>query len=259
MTKIIPVSPETCADKYWQANRGYSFTASIQFAALVGAELAPAVQVMPLAFVRKDNAFMLTGLLSLESGVNLFVAPDGKWLGSYIPACFRGQPFRLAKSENGTLVLCVDEDSGLISESQGIPFFDVEGELSPATRQVLDFMQKVWNNTVATQRAVEALAQAELIVPWPLAVKVGQEEKRVAGIFRIDEARLNSLDDQTFLPLRKYLPIAYAQLFSMVNVNLLARMTQARAQAIATTKPSVDLDLDKLFGKNDDLISFGDS
>lgn len=257
MANFLPVSPETCANKCWMPNSGYAFTAGIQFASLTGAELTPAMHAMPLVFIRREDSYLLAGLLSLEPGANLYITPQGQWVGSYVPACFRGHPFRLAKSENNAMLLCVDQDSGLIRESGGNPFFDADGKLGTATKQVLQFMQQVWNNTVLTQQAVSGLDQAGLIAPWPLTVKVGQEEKNVAGIFRVDESRLNSLDDQAFLTLRKYLPIAYAQLFSMANVGILVRLAQIRAQA----KPAQpeNLDLDKLFGKNEELISFGDS
>ena len=48
---------------------------------------------------------------------NLFVGPDGHWLGGYVPASLRSYPFRVLGSEgSGQLALCVDEDSGLVVE-----------------------------------------------------------------------------------------------------------------------------------------------
>ena len=54
----------------------------------------------------------MVGLLSLQPGSNLFVAPGGQWLGAYIPAVWRGYPFRVLPAEGDeSSVLCVDEAS----------------------------------------------------------------------------------------------------------------------------------------------------
>jgi hypothetical protein len=76
---------------------------------------------------------------------------------------------------------------------------------------------------VATRVAVSALAGAGLITEWSLKAKVGGEEKNITGLYRVDEEKLNTIDDETFLDLRKSrsLPIAYAQLLSMGNIAVL--------------------------------------
>ncbi len=57
-------------------------------------------------------------------------------------------------------------------------------------------------------------------------------------------------------PIDPNLPVAYAQLFSMANVQILVRLAQIRAEQ----KPQApaEVDLNKLFGQ-EDLISFGDN
>lgn len=260
MTKLLPVSPENCANKSWLPLSGYAFAAGTQFASIVAAELVRAVHALPLAFVRQTDSYQLVALLSLAPGKNLFVDSKGLWQGVYTPACFRSHPFRLAKAQDGSnnILLCVDEDSGLVTGGNGTPFFDAEGKLTKPTQQIFEFMQSVWQNMHATQQAVTALANAGLLAPWPLRAKVGQEEIAVRGLYRIDEGKLYNTEEQAFLQLRKTLalPVAYAQLFSMANVQILVRLAQIRAEQ----KPQapMEMDLDKLFGQ-EDLISFGDS
>jgi hypothetical protein len=71
-----------------------------------------------MAFIKQQDNFVLVGLLSLTPGQNVFVAQDGRWLGAYVASVFRGYPFRLARAEGrDDLILCIDEDSGLISNS----------------------------------------------------------------------------------------------------------------------------------------------
>jgi hypothetical protein len=62
-----------------------------------------------------------------------------------------------------------------------------------------------------------------------LIIKDEAQEKPVTGLYRVDETRLNALDDQTFLKIRKAetLPIKYAQLMSMANIQMLVQLAKA--------------------------------
>jgi len=146
-----------------------------------------------------------------------------------VPSAFRGYPFRLARAEaQDDLILCVDEDSGLVSgdKAAGEPFFDDNGEITQPVKDVLDFLNQVERNRAVTETAVAGLAEAGLITEWPLKIKDQDQEKPVTGLFRIDEPKLNTLDDDRFLKLRKAqaLPIAYAQLLSMNNIQVFAQL-----------------------------------
>jgi hypothetical protein len=90
-----------------------------------------------------------------------------------------------------------------------------------------------------------------------LTIRDGDQEKPVTGLFRIDEARLNALDDEGFLKLRKAggLSIAYAQLLSMNNIQMLAQLAEARAQMSQARKTPQASDIGPAFG-DDDMISF---
>jgi hypothetical protein len=249
--KIVPVTPERHAGKCWQRFKSYGFAASASFAPLTMAEIAKAIHSLPLCFIRANDRFQLAALLSPVAGDNYYVAPDGTWLGSYVPACFRGHPFLLAPhKDRSKLILCVDESCELISDEAGEPFVGPDRQPSPAVVRVMEFLQKVEQNRVLTQQVVDALAEAGLIVQWPLKVKIGGQEVEVPGVHRIDEALLNSLDDATFLRIRKVggLPIVYGQLFSMGNVGMFERLAQIRSQR----KPVApgEADIEKLFDEN---------
>jgi len=82
---------------------------------------------------------------------------------------------------------------------------------------------------------VKALDDAGLITPWELNLKQGEEVVPVTGLFRVDEAALNKLDDDDFLTLRKAggLPVVYAQLLSMTQLTVLERLGQLQGQILA--------------------------
>jgi hypothetical protein len=258
--KLIPITPEIHSNKYWQRYTSYSFASSTQYAPLLLAELPRAMQAMPVAFAQEQGRMYLVGVLGISQGENLFVNQKGKWMGAYVPSSFRSYPFKLGKVEqNKKMVLCIDEESGLISDEQGEPFFDPNGTLATPTRKVMEFLKKVEQNRSVTQRAVDALAQAEVLSPWQPKIKVGDAERHLPGMLRLDEDKLSSLDNQEFINLRKAgaLRIAYAQLFSMGNIGVLKKLADFRKQEKAKVQGQTEPDLEKLFGE-DELIKFGD-
>ncbi|MDR3661204.1 MAG: SapC family protein [Mycobacterium sp.] len=257
--RFTPVGRERHADWSWRSITGFSYAAATALVPLVGAELAKVALAMPFGFnQRPDGRFVLVGILSLTPGRNLFVAPDGRWLGDYVPAAIRSHPFRLLREE-GTeaLILCVDEQSGLVGEGggKGQAFFDGQGNLAPPTKAVLDFLGQIERNRAATEAAVSELAAAGVICPWPIKLKSGEV---VDGLHRIDERAVNALQDDAFLRLRKSsaLPIAYAQLLSMGKIQVLERLAELQSQ-LAPTVTNLPESLDKIFQiRGDELICF---
>ena len=237
MPSFAPVRRTSHAGKAWLRHTSYRFAADRVLIPLVAAELAKAVLAMPLAFVEENGALHLVAVTSLEPGKNQFVVPNGRWLGAYIPASMRGYPFALLQPNGGTQapILCVDEDSGLVVEAgtQGAePFFDEEGALAPALKAVLDFLGKVEANRGATSRAVAALGAAGVFTAWPLQVESPEGPKTVTGLLRIDEVRLNALDDASFLALRSAgaLAIAYSQMLSMGQIAVFETLATLQGQ-----------------------------
>src|SRR5690606_13482573 len=119
MAELTVISREQHADKRWKRYTSYSFAAGDAVVALVAQELPRACLSLPLGFVKTEAGFQVVAVQGLQPGRNLWVAPDGRWLGGYVPAAYRGYPFVLANTEDGKRVLCVRPDSGLVNESEG--------------------------------------------------------------------------------------------------------------------------------------------
>jgi hypothetical protein len=260
MPQPPPLSKKTHTNKSWTRFSTYTFAAKDNLAFLAGAEIAKAVSDMPMAFLKQEDRFYLVAILSLTPGTNLFVAPDGRWLGKYIPSVFRSYPFLLAKVEGqNNPVLCVDADSGLVHNDQtaGESFFDETGEVSKPVKEILNFLNQVEQNRTATNLAVASLAEAGVLTEWTLKIKDGDQEKTVTGLYRIDESKLNALEDEPFLKTRKAgaLPIAYAQLLSMGNMQNLAQLAKVREQMAQAQRKEKDPDIPTIFGGSD-MFSF---
>lgn len=263
MPNFVPVSRERHATQRWRRYSNYTFAAADTVAALVAAELPKAAMSLPIAFIEQAGAFTPAAVLGLQPGNNAFVAPDWHWVGQYIPAIFRAHPFRLARTADGQQLLCVDEDSGLIGEgSASAPFFGEDGEPAQGLRDILAFLTTLEQNRALTAAACAALHKHALIQPWPIALKTESGEKPIAGLFRIDEAALNTLPGEALLEIRQAgaLPIAYCQLLSMQHLPLLGKLIEAqskaseRALAFQRLAPNGELELE--FFNNGGTIDF---
>jgi hypothetical protein len=223
---------KTCfAAQGWRRYDSYAFAATDAVAPLVVQELAKACMSLPIAFLQQNDAFVPHAVQGLEPGRNLFVV-NGKWVAPYTPAAYRGYPFALAKGEDDQLHLCIDMDSGLVGADGDQQFFDDAGEVAQPVKDVLNFLQQIHNNRAVTQRVCAALAAEDLFQPWPLKVQGPNGERNIEGLFRIDEARLNSLEPDALARVQKAggLPVAYCQLLSMSNIQTLGLIQRKLAE-----------------------------
>jgi len=90
MAELTVISREQHADKRWKRYTSYSFAAGDAVVALVAQELPRACLSLPLGFVKTEAGFQVVAVQGLQPGRNLWVAPDGRWLGCYVPADYRG-------------------------------------------------------------------------------------------------------------------------------------------------------------------------
>lgn len=238
MRSFAIIRRDTFAGRGWLRFTGYGFCQNQAVLPLVAAEVTKAAATMPIGLIRDEGTgrFQLVGLCSLDGGRNLFVAPDGRWLGGYVPAVLRGYPFGLVHVEQSAqTVLAVDEASGLVvdgSEPEAQPFFNEDGTPAEAVQQILGFLTQIETNLAATNRALLQLEQAGAIVPWPIQLNTPEGVKDLNGLFRVDIDRIRALDDEAFLLLRgdDALFIAMSQVMSSEHFRIFDTLQQLQNQ-----------------------------
>jgi hypothetical protein len=234
------------AAQAWRRHNSYAFAATDAVAPLVATELAKACMSLPIAFIQQNDAFVPHAVQGLEPGRNLFVV-NGTWVAPYTPAVYRGYPFAVTEGENDQLHLCIDMDSGLVGAGEGFdqPFFDDGGEAAQPVKDALNFLQQIHRNRAVTKRVCAALAAEDLFQPWPLKVQTADGERNIEGLFRIDEARLNSLDADALHRVQQAggLPVAYCQLVSMGNIQTLG-LIQRKLAEVKTRMPEMTDQID---------------
>jgi hypothetical protein len=233
MVNVVPLDRQRYLGKGWRRPMGYTFAERDAVVVLVGSEFPKAALALPIAFVEQSSFFVPVMLTSPVPGCNAALGPTGQWLIGYVPAALRTYPFSLAPAADPEhAVLSFDEDSGLlvIADDSTEKFFESDGSLSPNLSSISRLLRETNESRIATNRAVVALSDAGLIKRWPLVVPVGNQDIPVSGLYCVDEAALNALDDGSLVEVRRALPLAYAQLLSMGQIGVLSRLALIQQQ-----------------------------
>lgn len=232
MAEYVAVSREAHAGKSWCRFEKYDFAKNRTVVPLVASELSRASVALPIGFIKHEDRFVPVAIVSLDGVSNALVAPDGRWIGRYVPAELRGYPFTLAPNSEGQHVLCFDQSSGLLRDDlSGEPFFEETGDVAKPTHNVMSFLKAVEKDRSSTATICEELEQAGLIVPWDITLKTKGGDQKLRGLHKIDENAFNALSEEAFLALRKasIIPVVYCQLISMQHLSTLGRLTDAQA------------------------------
>ena len=203
-----------------QPSSDFRFARATNSVLLGAAEFLRAMRSYPIVFTSREPR-VAVAVLGLEGNDNLFVGEDGKWReGDYIPAYVRRYPFIfLEQPDKNELTLCVDEASGLLTQSDDHLLFEA-GEATKLVRNALDFCREFHDQTLASAAFVGELARHGLLVPNEARIRLNSGKEMTLRDFQVvDEAKFNALPDDVFLDWRRrgWLPLVYAHLMSMAS------------------------------------------
>lgn len=259
-----PLNKKTHTTYAWKKFSDYLFASTCSNTPVLMAELNELLPWYTLAFVKNQQSYDLVAILSLKPETNVYVSEQGKWRVPYVPAQFRGYPFKMQAHnlEAKQFVLCLDEASPLLQPQPTAdtqPLFNNQGQFSTEFQQVIDFLSQCQQNKLATDQLIDQLNQCGLIVPWDIEYKLSPADathQRAEGYYRIDEAKLKNLQAHDYMQLAQTsaLELAYAQKLSQAR---LQDIIKVHARQHLQSKPQLEtLDLDKFFGEEDDSLKF---
>lgn len=253
MSNYIPVSSDLHRHHFWRPPTDRRYVARQSVIHLGKPEVPIAGLTLPLAILPTgDGGYGIVAILGIEQNENLYVAADGKWIGRYEPTVLRGYPFAMLPTQDGELVLCVDSESELITTvPNGHPIFDAENKPTAETSAIIQGLARSYHERLATRAVCAQLSGLGLIKPWPITLTTNHGERRIEGLFHVDETALNALDDEQFLSLRRSgaLLLAYCQLLSTHNLNILVQLANHRpAPPSPLTAPVMELDFSRFGG-----------
>jgi len=234
--QMVPVTHERHHGKKVRGTAGFEYASQFHIAYVTMHEFARAAAIYPIVFLedKPSGAFRSVVLMGLENGENLFIGSKGAWSASYIPAMIRRYPFALSKGEQeGRFVVCVDEASSLLSDTEGSPLFEKDGKPSQVIENVKRYLSELQQMDHMTLEFSQFLRDHNLLSALDMRVNTSDQVKNITGCFVISEERMNELPDEVFRTLRekRYLPAMYAHLISLPQIERLVQMKKERAQA----------------------------
>lgn len=209
---------------------------------IAATEIAHAAREFAIVFVRDgqgaDNKPRVrpVALLGLAVGENLYV--DGSaWGAGYVPAYIRRYPFWAAQLEGMTEpALLFDAWWHGFSETEGDPLYEADGQPSPRLVQAIQFVEGFDVEAQRTDTFCEMLVDLDVLREMSATITL-QDGTSFAldGLFAVEEARLNALDDETVLKLHRggALALIHAHRISMANMQTLVDRKAKRMQPAA--------------------------
>lgn len=242
MPNFQAISIDRHAGKRWLPYPNHAFAADQAIAPLVVSELPKAAMSLPIGFIKQDEGFTPVAVLGLQMGKNLFVAPDGRWVGRYTPAVFRSHPFRLLQyGDTGPLVLCIDEESGRVTDdTAGERFFTDEGKPTEKMQAIVELLEQIEKGRRHTLAICALLQKHQLIQPWDITLRSGSGDQKIDGLFKIDETGLRNLSAEALHEIAHIdgLFVSYCQLLSMQHLPMLGNLAVLHAQVATGAQPS---------------------
>jgi hypothetical protein len=235
---LVPVNKARHEGKKIKQVEGFGFAADFHIASIMVHEFARAASLYPVVFLedKEQDSFRPVVLMGMDAGENLFVGADGAWNASYIPAMIRRYPFALSKgAEENRFVVCVDEASTLLSDTEGAPMFDEKGEPTQVIENVKRYLSELQQMDMLTQQFSRFLLTNNLLTPLNMRVNAAQA-RNITGCYVINEERLNAFSDALFLEVRAkgFLPAMYAHLMSLPQIERLVQLSKAKTGSAPT-------------------------
>ncbi len=184
----------------------------------------------PLVFVKKGKTeeFIPVAVMGLKDGQNLYCQSE-TWTVPVAPMIFGAAPFSIARADpqGDQLVILIEEDSPLLSETTGEPLFKEDGERTDYLQHRIEFMSKYAEQNVNTQAICKFLAEKNLLMTQQVQMQYRPNARRynIDGIYTISEDALNALPDEDFLQMRKQglIALIYAHLASLQQLRRISQ------------------------------------
>jgi len=239
MANIVPVRKDQHQNIKIATKRDLAHVANQHIAPISAREYAQAATSYPVMLVKdpESTRYRSVVMLGLEAGENLYYS-DNKWDAIYVPQSISLVPFSLGldPEKEKTLTTCVDLDSAFVGEDKENALFDAEGNDTDFYKGIQESLGTLYDNEVMTEKFVQELVDNDLLLELELNINFSNNEnKKLVGLFGIDEQKLQKLSDEKVLDFNKrglFIPI-YAMLGSIGQIN---RLAQLRNQSNAEVK-----------------------
>ncbi len=235
MANIVPVRKDEHKNLKISAKRNLAHAANQHIVPVNAREFAQAATSFPVVFVKDPETSRVRSvvMLGLEGGENLYYQ-DENWHALYAPQVIGMVPFVLGldPDKEKTLTTCIDLDSPFVGEDKDLPLFDEEGKETDFFKNVQESLGRLYESEVASEKFIQEMVEGDLLQELELTISYADgENKKLVGIFTINEEKIQQLADDKILDFHKrglFVPI-YAMLASLGQINRLIQLRNERS------------------------------
>jgi len=228
MANVVPLRKDQHKNLKVATQRTLEHVKEQHIAPITAREFARAAISYPIVIIKDQDRYRSVVMLGLEAGENLYYSKDD-WQAVYVPQSISMIPFSLGidPEKEKTLTTCIDLDSEYVGEDQDNALFDAEGNDTEFYKTAQESLGRVYDNEIMTEKFIKELEANNLIQELELNVAFASgENKRLVGLFGINEKTLLELSDDKVLDFHKrglFVPI-YSMMGSVSQVNRLAQL-----------------------------------
>ena len=207
-----------------QIDEPFGFLREAHAVPVTTTEFGVAATSYPIIFV--GDELTPVAVMGVRSGENLYVTKEGRTEPNYyVPAFVRRYPFVFAADSNSDqLLLCVDSEAPMVSDTPDVAFFE-NGEPSKFTNDAIEFCKEFerqragTNNFIALMKKYDLFEQKSVsFQPRDAQGNAAGESQKIADYMAVSEERLNALPAEAHEELRTSgaTGIIYAHLVSLL-------------------------------------------
>ncbi len=210
-------------------------------------ELANVSRHYPVLFYPDEatDSFIMTALLGLEKGENLFLnetLPQGYerirsqagWAADYVPAMLARGPFAIGLHDDGSQVMVhVDENHPKVSAKEGKPVFLPKGGNSDYLNRIASVLNLIHSGVQVTKDMIAAWQSLGLLEPLNVNIDLVDGTKlSLGGHYAVSEEKVAALDAGALHALHKqgFLQGVFLAMTSLSNIQTLVDLKNVRKQ-----------------------------
>lgn len=218
-------------------SQDFGHAKTFNLAAVSLAELSAVAANYPIVFIQNpDNKeYRPVAMFGLRPGENDFYVEKG-WDATYIPLMIQRHPFLIGfddrVEDSNTLTICLDKNSTLFSEDEGIAMFTEAGEETDYLNSRKNLLSAIFEGEKITDKFTQKVTELGLLVPLELLLQPQEgEPRKVSGMFTIDERKMRALtaEQVTELHTLDFLPACYIIMCSLFQMHELMRLRNLKS------------------------------
>jgi hypothetical protein len=230
MASIVPVKKEQCKKLKVSKKRNLMHIANQHILPIHINEYRQAATSFPILLVKRPESshYRSVAILGIQAGENLYLT-DEEWKAIYVPQSASMVPFSLGldSEKENTLTTCIDIDSVLVGESKDNALFDTNNNETEYLKNIRESLGALYDNEVLTEGFIKELISNDLLIELELVMTFSNDEnKKLVGLFGINDKKLHQLDESKILDFHKrgLLSAIHAMMRSLNQIQYLAKL-----------------------------------